>query len=83
MPARECDAALDRLFEFIDHELPDEELQRIGRHLKTCPPCEAEHRIKEKIKNLTALSGGEQAPEALRKRILTSIRNARGDVQFG
>lgn len=80
MPGRECDAALDRLFEFIDRELPDDELRRIGTHLKTCPPCEAEHRIKEKIKNLTALSGGEEAPEALRSRILASIRGAREEV---
>ena len=77
MPGRECDEALDRLFEFIDDELPDKELQRIGEHLKTCPPCEAEHRIKEKIKNLTALSGGDEAPEALRARVLASIRSAR------
>ena len=80
MPSRECDAALDRLFEFIDDELPDEELHRIGRHLKTCPPCEAEHRIKEKIKNLTALSGGDEAPDELRGRILASIRSARQGV---
>lgn len=77
MPGRECGDALDRLFEFIDDELPDEELHRIGEHLKTCPPCEAEHRIKEKIKNLTALSGGDEAPDALRGRILASIRSAR------
>lgn len=80
MPGRECDDALDRLFEFIDDELPDEELQRIGRHLKTCPPCEAEHRIKEKIKNLTSRSGGEEAPEALRVRVLASIRSARDEA---
>lgn len=80
MPGRECDDALDRLFEFIDEELPDEELHRIGEHLKTCPPCEAEHRIKEKIKNLTALSGGDEAPEELRVRVLASIRSAREEA---
>ncbi len=77
MPGRECEEALDRLFEYIDQELPDDDLQSIGKHLKTCPPCEAEHRIKEKIKNLTALSGGEVAPDELRGRILESIRSAR------
>jgi len=77
MPGRECEEALDRLFEFIDDELPEEELRRIGSHLKTCPPCEAEHKIKEKIKNLTSRTGGDQAPEELRERILASIRSAR------
>lgn len=78
MPGRECEEALDRLFEYIDDELPEDELRRIGAHLKTCPPCEAEHKIKEKIKNLTSLGGGEAAPEELRQRILVSIRSARG-----
>lgn len=77
MSGSECEEALDRLFEFIDDELPDDELRRIGAHLKTCPPCEAEHRIKEKIKNLTSQGGGEQAPDQLRERILSSIRSAR------
>ena len=79
MPGRESEEALDRLFEYIDDELPDDELQRIGNHLKTCPPCEAEHKIKEKIKNLTSRTGGDAAPDDLRERILTSIRSARHD----
>ncbi|MFV0634138.1 mycothiol system anti-sigma-R factor [Demequina sp.] len=74
MPGRECEEALDRLFEYIDDELPQDELRRIGDHLKTCPPCEAEHQIKERIKNLTSLTGGETAPQALREKILASIR---------
>ncbi|WP_159448731.1 mycothiol system anti-sigma-R factor [Demequina sp. NBRC 110053] len=76
MPGRECEEALDRLFEYIDDELPQDELRRIGDHLKTCPPCEAEHKIKERIKNLTSRTGGETAPEELRERILASIRSA-------
>ncbi|WP_084129025.1 mycothiol system anti-sigma-R factor [Demequina sp. NBRC 110055] len=76
MPGRECEEALDRLFEYIDDELPQDELQRIGAHLKTCPPCEAEHQIKERIKNLTARAGGQTAPEEMRQRILASIRSA-------
>jgi mycothiol system anti-sigma-R factor len=79
MPGRECEDALDRLFEYIDDELPQDELRRIGDHLKSCPPCEAEHKIKEKIKNLTSRTGGDVAPEELRERILASIRSARED----
>lgn len=80
MPKRECEEALDRLFEFMDHELPEDQLKRIGEHLKDCPPCEAEHRINEKIKNLVARTGGEVAPEALRDRILVTIQHARDDA---
>lgn len=80
MPKKECEQALDRLFEYIDHELPEEQLTQIGEHLRECPPCEAEHRINEKIKNLVARTGGDVAPEALRDRILVTIQSARDDA---
>lgn len=80
VPEPECEEALDRLFEYIDHELPDEEIRRIGEHLKTCPPCETEHRINEKIKRLVNRSGADTAPDALRARILETIRAPRPDA---
>ena len=80
MSEPECEEALDRLFEFIDHELPEDEIHRIGEHLKTCPPCEAEHRINEKIKRLVHTSQQETAPDALRQRVLEAIRASREPV---
>lgn len=78
MAKKQCEEALDKLFEYIDHELPDEELHRIGEHLNDCPPCEAEHKINEKIKRLTAeCAGGECAPADLRERILATIQQVR------
>ncbi|MDN4478298.1 mycothiol system anti-sigma-R factor [Demequina lignilytica] len=77
MPEPECEEALDRLFEYIDHELPEEEIHRIGEHLKTCPPCEAEHKINEKIKRLVNQTRHETAPDALRQRVLDAIRATR------
>ncbi len=68
------------MFEYIDDELPEDQLKAIGAHLKECPPCEAEHRINEKIKKLVARTGGEVAPEALRNRILVTIQHARDDA---
>ncbi|WP_062201121.1 mycothiol system anti-sigma-R factor [Demequina salsinemoris] len=73
----ECAEALDRLFEYIDNELPDDELIRIGEHLRSCPPCEAEHRINEKIKGMVHATGGEVAPDDLRSRVLATLREAR------
>jgi mycothiol system anti-sigma-R factor len=77
MPKHECEEALDRLFEYIDHELPEEELARIGAHLKECPPCEAEHQINEKIKRRVHATGDDCAPDSLRAKVLESIRSAR------
>ena len=77
MAKHECQEALDRLFEYIDGELTPTELEHIGEHLKECPPCEAEHRINDKIKRRVSATGDECAPEELRARILETIRSAR------
>lgn len=77
MADKDCQQALDQIFEYIDHELPDGELRDIGDHLKECPPCEAERRINEKIKNLVGTCGDEVAPDDLRARVLETIKSAR------
>ena len=76
MSRPECEEALDRLFEYIDHELPEDEVHRIGEHLRSCPPCEAEHKINEKIKKLVNRTGADAAPDALRAKVLQTIRAA-------
>jgi len=77
MAGSNCEKALDRLFEYIDHELPDEELRNIGNHLRDCPPCEAERRINEKIKTMVSCCGDETAPADLRLKILGTLESAR------
>lgn len=77
MPKRQCEEALSKLFEFIDGELGEDELLRIGAHLKECPPCEAEHKINEKIRFLVSQTQGDRAPHELRERVLGTIQMAR------
>ncbi len=72
-----CDELLDKLFAFVDKELPEEELRAIAEHLEVCPPCEAERRIHERIKAMISCCPCEQAPEHLRKRVLAMIGEAR------
>lgn len=81
MPKRQCQEALDKLFEYIDGELPDSDLMRIGEHLKDCPPCEAEHKINEKIRVLVSQAHGDKAPHQLRERVLSTIQAARTELQ--
>jgi len=72
-----CQDALDRLFEYIDQELPEDQIKEIAAHLKACPPCEAEARVAERIKQMVAGCPQEQAPEHLKARILAVIAEAR------
>lgn len=77
MAGKACEEAIDRLFEFIDNELPDDELRRIGEHLEECPPCEAELHVNQKIMSIVNKCPKEAAPEQLRSRILATIEQAR------
>ena len=77
MAKHECEEALDRLFEYIDGELTPSELEQVASHLKECPPCEAEHKLNEKIKTRVSTTGADCAPEALRAKILDTLRTAR------
>ena len=81
MAKRQCEEALAKLFEYIDGELADADLLRIGEHLKDCPPCEAEHQINEKIRMLVSQAHGDKAPHQLRERVLSTIQAARAELQ--
>lgn len=52
----DCDEALRRIFEFIDHELDDGEREAMQRHLSACESCfskaDFERRLKEKLGQL-------------------------------
>lgn len=77
MSGKNCEEALDRLFEFIDRELSDEDFITIAEHLDNCPPCEAELRINERIKQIVSQCPKEAPPEELRLRVLSLIDEAR------
>ncbi len=80
MSGKSCEEALDRLFEFIDNELPPEELRRVGAHLKECTGCDAERKVNERIKSIVASCPKEEAPEELRAKVLQAISEVREAV---
>ncbi len=52
----DCEQALARIFEFIDHELDAAEHEAMQEHLRTCKSCfsrtEFERRLKQKLAGL-------------------------------
>jgi mycothiol system anti-sigma-R factor len=79
MAGSNCDEALDRVFEYIDGEMGAPDLERIGQHLRECPPCEAEKKVNEKLKNMVKKCSDDVAPEDLRAKVMATIKEARGD----
>jgi anti-sigma factor (TIGR02949 family) len=70
----DCEQALARIFEFIDHELNAQEREAMQEHLHTCKSCfsraEFERRLKEKLGRLR-----EDAAPAAKTRIEKLIKN--------
>lgn len=73
----DCEQALRKLFDFIDHELDDgDERDAMQRHLSVCRSCFSrasfERRLKEKLKELRRDEPSEDAAERI-KRLLQSF----------
>lgn len=68
-----CEQALERMFEYIDHELSPEERESMQEHLHTCKSCfsraEFERRLKQKLSRLR-----DEAEPAARERLEKLIK---------
>ena len=64
----DCEQALRKIFQFIDHELGGSEREAMQRHLHTCKSCfsraEFERRLKEKVGGLREK---QEVPEVRRR----------------
>jgi anti-sigma factor (TIGR02949 family) len=65
----DCERALQRIFEFVDHELEGEEGEAIQRHLDTCRSCfsraDFERRLKAKLRPLRQAEGDPKARDRI------------------
>jgi mycothiol system anti-sigma-R factor len=70
----DCGEVLQRVYEYLDGEMPDLDCAKIQVHLDECGPCLDEYNRDELLKALVRRSCGcEAAPAELRTRILASI----------
>jgi anti-sigma factor (TIGR02949 family) len=72
----DCEQALRRLFDFLDHELDDDERSAMQRHISTCRSCysraDFERRLKGKLHELRRDEPEVGASERI-KRLLQSF----------
>jgi mycothiol system anti-sigma-R factor len=70
----DCSEILQRVYVFIDNELEDASSEEIRQHLEECAPCLDQYDLERCIKKLVHRScGDDQAPAALRQKILLSL----------
>jgi len=77
----DCSSVLGRVYEYIDNEMADDDCVTIKQHLDECAPCLAEFGLEQAVKALVARSCGcDTAPDQLRAKILSRIREVQADI---
>ena len=77
---KDCSEVLERVFFFIDNELPTADFSEIQHHLDECGPCLARYDLERTVKTLVARSCTEVAPEGLRQRVMLSIQQVQVQI---
>ena len=76
----DCSEVLERVFFFIDNELPTADFSQIQHHLDECGPCLQKYDLERTVKTLVQRSCSEHAPEALRDKVLLRIRQVQVEI---
>ena len=76
----DCSDVLERVFSFIDNELPTADFAQIQHHLDECGPCLAKYDLERTVKSLIQRSCCEQAPVGLRDKVLLRIRMVQVEI---
>jgi anti-sigma factor (TIGR02949 family) len=69
VPPIACDEALAHLFEFLDHELDEQQHAEMEQHLRTCRACYSRAEFEKALKQRLSESAREKTPSGLRDRI--------------
>jgi mycothiol system anti-sigma-R factor len=77
---KDCSEVLERIFVFIDNELPNADASEIQDHLDECGPCLQKYDLERTVKSLIQRSCHEHAPETLRDKVLLRIRQVQVEI---
>ena len=77
---KDCSEVLERVFFFIDNELPTADSSEIQHHLDECGPCLQKYDLERTVKLLVQRSCAEHAPDGLRAKVLLRIRQVQTDL---
>jgi mycothiol system anti-sigma-R factor len=76
--ATDCERMLERVYQFLDHELDSASSDEIREHLASCEPCLDRYDVEQAVKTLVNRScGGDKAPSHLRTKVLSQLAKAK------
>jgi mycothiol system anti-sigma-R factor len=74
----DCEHMLERVYQFLDHELDTASSDEIREHLAQCEPCLDRYDVEQAVKTLVNRScGGDKAPNHLRTKVLSQLAKAK------
>ncbi len=77
----DCSQVIHQIFTFIDNEMDQADCAVIQKHLDECGPCLAKYDLERTVKSLVQRSCSEQAPDALREKVLVRIRQVQITIE--
>lgn len=80
-PEPHCQDILDRVYEYLDGEMSEDDMVRVRHHLDECDPCLAQYELSTALKALLRRGCAcESAPRELRARIMVRITQVRKEL---
>jgi len=77
----DCRDVLEKVYLYLDGEMPDEDCVTIRQHLDECAPCLRQFGVEQEVKALVARSCGcDVAPDGLREKVLMRLRSVRIEI---
>ncbi len=70
-----CSDFCKKLSDYLDRDLSENECRLIEEHLEKCPPCAIIYRGLEKTVSLCGVAISDEAPEDVKKRLISFLRN--------
>jgi mycothiol system anti-sigma-R factor len=81
--AGDCEHVLEKVYQFIDHELDTASSDAIRQHLVACEPCLERFDVEQAVKSLVhKRCGGDQAPNHLREKVLGRLAVAQEQARL-
>ena len=72
--SEECQDFLQQIVFLLDNELDESDCSAVRSHLESCNPCLARYDLQRTVKQVVARSCSESAPEELRAKIVSTLR---------
>jgi mycothiol system anti-sigma-R factor len=78
-----CTEVLERLYAYLDEELPAPAYAKIRQHLDECGPCLREYGLEEVVKQLVhRCCRSDPAPPELRAKVMARIQEIRIELEL-